>query len=375
MDPDGGNKLAPALTHAQLDALRPHVVELQDGALATTALLNTTAADVDAIFTTHLPAFIQARGGGPVPVMFWAHGGLVGEGHALETARQLLPWWLANGIYPVYFIWHTGLWATLGDLVASHVTGTSAAQARPAGAWTDSTDTVIEDAVRALGGPAVWEAMKENARLASIAGGGAALVAQRLQAFLAAKPGALTLHAAGHSAGAQFHSRFIPAVVRPGPGFDSCSLLAPALTTGEYKATLRPLVGAGIASTAVFGMKEAVARADNCFGLYRKSLLYLVGGALEPHPGTPILGLQQSLLADTELRLLFSGSHRAAAVWSIADTGPLRSRSSATSHAAFQHDAPTMDSVVRRITGRDNIISFGAASHPGVLSAAARMAR
>jgi hypothetical protein len=375
MDADVGPDGAAGLSRSQLDALRPHVVELQDGALATTAELNTTAADVDAIFTTHLPAYIQARGGGPVPVMFWAHGGLVGEGSALETARQLIPWWLANGIYPVYFIWHTGLWATLGDLLASHVSETFAAQARPAGAWTDATDTVIEDAVRGLGGPAVWDAMKENARLASAPGGGAAFVAQCLQQFLAAHPGALSLHAASHSAGAQFHSHFIPAVVGPGPGFDSCSLLVPALTTDEYKSTLRPLVGAGIASTALFGMKEAVARADNCFGLYRKSLLYLVSGALEPQRGTAILGLQQSLLADTQLRTLFSGGPRAEAIWSVTDTGPLRSRSSATSHASFHRDAPTMDSVVRRVTGRDNIISFGAASHSGVLTAAARVAQ
>lgn len=365
------------LSTGQLDALRPYVVELQDGKFATTAELNTTAADVDAIFSTHLPAFIDARGGGPVPVVFWAHGGLVGEAAALAAARRSIPWWLANGIYPIHFVWHSGLWATLGDLIAACVAEMVAAPDAPRAVdlpWTNFTDGLIEGALRATGGPDVWRAMKDNARLGSEPGGGAAYVAGAVQNFMAAQSGAATLHAAGFSAGANFHRHFVPAVVggggRPGPSFESCSLLVPALGTDAFKDGLEPLIGSGIKRLAMFGMKEELALADNCFGVYRKSVLYLVRGALDARPDTPILGLQQCVREDRELARLFDpATGTADAVWSVATTGRLDSRSAATHHMAFDDDVPTMDSVARRIAGRDNIVSYGTTQHDGVLAA------
>lgn len=368
------------LSAGQLDALRPYVVELQDGKFATTAELNTTAADVDAIFSTHLPAFIDARGGGPVPVVFWAHGGMVSERAALAEAQRNIPWWLSNGIYPVHFVWHSGLWATLGDLVAGHVTEMTAAPGAIEGAWTDFTDGLIESVLRAAGGSEIWGAMKDNARRGSEPGGGAAYVAGAIQNFMAAKPGAAALHAAAFSAGANFHRHFIPAVVgggvRQGPSFESCHLLVPALRTDAFKAGLEPLIGSGIKALAMFGMKEELALADNCFGVYRKSVLYLVRGALESRPGVPILGLQQCVREDPDLARLFDpATGTADAVWSVAATGPLDSRSAATHHLAFDDDVPTMDSVARRIAGRDNIVSYGTTQHAGVMGAVARLAR
>lgn len=61
----------------------------------------------------------------------------------------------------------------------------------------------------------------------------------------------------------------------------------------------------------------------------------------------------------------------AEAVWSVAVSGPLDSRSAATTHTAFDDDVPTMDSVVRRVVGRDNIISYGTTKHAAVLASAA----
>ena len=60
--PRGG----PTLSAAALAGLRPHVISLEDGKLATgfpveartVKDFRTTAGDIDAIFTTHLPAFV-----------------------------------------------------------------------------------------------------------------------------------------------------------------------------------------------------------------------------------------------------------------------------------------------------------------------------
>ncbi|WP_287928400.1 hypothetical protein [Arthrobacter sp.] len=386
MEQDPSAAGLPAPTPDQLAAMRPYVVELQDGKFATTAQLNTTPADVDAIFSTHLPAFAEARGGGAVPVVLWAHGGLVDERLALSEALRDIPWWLANGIYPIHFVWHTGLWETLGDLLAQHYGELAAAGAVPDpgrgplpgvqdAALTDFTDGVIEDLLRCVGGPEVWGAMKDNARLASEPGGGAAYVAGALRAYLGAHPGSAALHAVGFSAGANFQRHFVPAVARAGgAAFDTCSLLVPALSTESFKDGLAPLLGTGIKSLALFGMHQELALSDNYLGIYHKSLLYLIRGGLDSAPGTPLLGLQQCISADPVLAALFKvapATGVAEAVWSVSTTGPLDARSAATTHTAFNDDVPTMDSVARRILGRDVIVSFGTTAHAGLIKALA----
>lgn len=379
MSTEARPEMSSGLSPAQLAALRPYVVDLQDGKFSTTAELNTTPADVDAIFATHLPAFIQARGGGPVTVLFWAHGGLVSEGSALATANQHVQWWLANGIYPIFFIWHTGLWSTVGDLIADHIAMANAERpaAAPAFKLSDITDAGIELAARALGGPALWSAMKTNAQRSSGTGGGAAYVAAGVQSYVVANPGAITLHAAGHSAGAIFHAYFVPNVIKPGVvEFDTCSLLAPAIRSDFFEATLAPHIGAGIKAAALFSMTEANERADNCLGVYRKSLLYLIRGALEVPRNTNILGLQECIKSDEVLSRLFPtapGGDDAEAIWSVTSTGPLNARSAALHHGDFDGDTPTMDSVARRIAATDNIISFALAGNAAVLAAAAAL--
>lgn len=393
------------LLPAELEALRPFVVDLENGHFSGLpgasghAELKTVPADVDTIFSTHLPAFAASRGGGAVPVVFWAHGGLVSEGSALTAAQRNIPWWLANGIYPIHFVWHTGFWDSLGDLVADHAreiwTPTAANKSMGAAAAsltgvpsvasgrglnspvTDSSNKLIEELLRHVGGMAIWAAMKENALKASEPGGGAAYVAAAMAAFQSHNPGTATVHAAGFSAGANFQEHFVPAVVRNGGAIDTCTLLVPAVGTEEFKRTLLPLLGQGVGRIAVFGMKTVLAREDNCFGIYRGSLLDLIRAALDPTPGTPILGLQQCIGEDTVLNALFKvypETGPAESVWSVTCDGALDARSAATTHSAFDDDVPTMDSVVRRITGRKSIVSFGTTAHAGLLAVAAKNA-
>ncbi|MFL4475791.1 hypothetical protein ACIPVK_17485 [Paeniglutamicibacter sp. MACA_103] len=41
--------------------------------------MRTTPQDIQVTFARHLPEFVAANGGRDVPLLFWAHGGLVGE--------------------------------------------------------------------------------------------------------------------------------------------------------------------------------------------------------------------------------------------------------------------------------------------------------
>src|SRR6478735_6008163 len=99
-----------------LDALRPHVVNLTRGEFSSDGIMQTSTDDVDAIFDEHLPAYL-ARANGPVPLVIWAHGGIVSEKAGLTVAANQIPWWLANGAYPLHFVWETGFVETLRQLL------------------------------------------------------------------------------------------------------------------------------------------------------------------------------------------------------------------------------------------------------------------
>lgn len=343
----------------ELAALKPHVIDLRRGVLATgpggEGEYFTTAEDVQAIFSTHLPAFLSGRTG-PTPLMLNAHGGLVTEASGLRAAAQRIPWWKDNGIYPIFFVWETGLVPSLADALAGWLSGS-----RGPG---DFKDRIVELAARFGQGERVWGEMKRYAELASSETGGARFFADQLGSFVAAHPDALSIHAVGHSAGSIFHSHFLP-VLLDGRGVDrveTVSLLAPAVRTDTFKAKLAPLVDAGVGKLAMFTMTDELEREDNCVRVYGKSLLYLVRASFEPEEGAPILGLQASIEADPELAGFFgapgSGSS-AEAVWSVADAGPVSS-SDARSHGAFDDDPATMESVMRRILGRKDIHSMPA---------------
>jgi hypothetical protein len=240
-----------------LEALRPYVVNLTRGALSQDGIMQTSVADVDAIFDEHLPRFLAGRAE-PVPVVFWAHGGIVSERAGLRIAGDQVPWWVRNGAYPIHFVWETGFTDTLRDLVS----------------WW---------ALRDLGGRgAPWQSVKRSAQVAAEPGGGAHYVAQRLARFCREHPGRITVHAAGHSAGAIFHSRFLPAADRLGVrSFGSLQLLAPALRVDEFESTLLPMIGTSIDRFAMYTLTAAVEQQDCCFRLYPKSLLYLVSEVFE----------------------------------------------------------------------------------------------
>ncbi|HEX5831861.1 MAG TPA: peptidoglycan recognition family protein, partial [Gemmatimonadaceae bacterium] len=94
-----------------LEELRPHVINLTDGRLSTSGGYSTSAGDVRAIFAEHLPRWLRAATDAeePLRMVLWAHGGLVGERAGLEIARTHVRWWKENGVYPIYFVWETGL--------------------------------------------------------------------------------------------------------------------------------------------------------------------------------------------------------------------------------------------------------------------------
>lgn len=350
---------------AALAALRPHIVNLRAGRFSQEGEFSSTPQDVDAMFEQHLEAEVAALpAGGRLRVMFFAHGGLVSERSGLAIARKHVEWWKRNGVYPVYFLWETGFFETLGQLLERARQGTRAVT-RDLADFT--TDPLIEITARALQGPRIWGGMKWSARRSAEPGaslaeeGGAHYVARRLKAFCDRHGDRVELHAAGHSAGSIFHSHFLPVAQALGvPPFRTLHFLAPALRVDAFKQRMLPGLREGVAAghLTVYTMQRDFERADHCAHVYRKSLLYLVHHALEDAARTPILGLEDSLRRDAQLKAFFglegSPSPRAEVVWSVSAADAGRSACAATTHGGFDDDPLTMDSMVRRVLDKQD---------------------
>lgn len=346
-----------------LQALKPHLVNLSDGRFSSGGQLRTTPEDIAAIFDRHLPDFVAANGGRDVPLLFWAHGGLVDETAGITGAAAQIPWWLANGVYPIFFIWETGLFDAIGSLLGAPAREVAPGIPAERGFLQDAWNKAFELLARPVG-PKIWGQMKLSAAQSVADDGGALLVARALADFVGNNPQALQLHAAGHSAGSIFHSRFLPAFadLDAGTGFSTLQLLAPAITVADFKERLLPLVGSanGVDHLGMFSMDAALEEEDNVIGVYKRSLLCLIRASLEIEPNTPVLGLAESVAADEQLTAFF-GSARADATWSRSTGGPKSARSNATSHGSFDNDPDTMTSVLCRVLGREDVIGYGAA--------------
>jgi len=349
------------ITAEMKETLRPHVINLTRGQFSTGGLFDTSQDDVEAIFSEHLERAVEGHGpGNPLRIAIWAHGGLVNERTGLLGAHGKILWWRRNGVYPLYFVWETGFLQSVGQLLGGHGGGEE-------GVF-DFTDKRLEEIARRAGGPAIWGVMKQNAHAAAAPSGGAFLAAQRLADFCGRHPGAVELHAIGHSAGAIFHASFLPAALDLGvPPFKALHLLAPAVRADLFLERLAPRLGPGkgVERTAIFTMNKDREQDDNCAFVYRKSLLYLIHFALEEERATPILGLEISLRGNDDLKRMFGlggagGTPVGEVIWSkTAATAPPRGRSESTSHGGFDDDAATLDSVLRRILDRDDIsLSF-----------------
>jgi hypothetical protein len=361
--PDGRRDTAEVeLTPEALSALRPHVVNLNQGRFSGGGLFSTSRADVDAIFDDHLvrAAAQAAASGQPLRILIWAHGGLIDEASGLRIARLQVSWWMRNGVYPIHFVWETGFGDALKQILAGARRAAPRGMARDI--WDHTTDLAVAAVARTLGGSKIWSAMKRSAELAADSDGGATYVAARLMKFCQTPPCPVELHAVGHSAGSIFHAHFLPVVSRLGaPPFTTLQFLAPAIRVDMFKSRLLNHVGAAIQSFTMFTMKRDWEEDDHVAQVYRKSLLYLIHHALEREQETPILGLETSVRDDRDLVSLFGLGGQGSpheVVWAVSEATSGRSASTSRTHGGFDNDRATMDAVAHRILGAPPAVTF-----------------
>lgn len=305
-------------------------------------------------------------------LVLYAHGGLNSEKAAIDRASAMGRYFVANGCYPLFLVWKTGLLESLQGMLSESVR-TPAARGDLAGTWTDASDALIEKTfARPLARP-IWSEMKENAELAFAPRRGGELLLDALAALVETWGDQFELHLVGHSAGSIILGHLLSALRMRGALADrvaSIHLYAPACTV--------PFANKHYASDSRFMnrlfldvLSDDVERADTVSAIYRKSLLYLVSNALEADLRTPILGLSNIWNPDYSGWDGSSDTAEALSAWrkafddaegkvlDVVDTPKVRVGTEANgeaaqqkaAHGSFDNDVAVVARTLERITG------------------------
>jgi Papain family cysteine protease len=335
--------------------INPYIVNLENnGKLSDHGRFRTSKEDLHDLALHYMPNALddwELKGDDPIDIALYAHGGLVSEDSAAETAAQWIPALYANKIFPIFFMWETGLLQTINNILSESLGFTQPA----AGGFKDRLLDFVDDRLEGLVAPAstpVWEEIKENALHATTnPNGGMRLLAKELNALPPAFTKRMRFHLIGHSAGAVFHAHLLPELLKARLTVQGLYLMAPACRVDLFQQNVLPAYEAGkVLAYTQFHLSDKAELDDNCASLYNRSLLYLVSNACERKPKTPILGMEKfaHLIGSAKPP---SGKVK---VWDFisaptASDASLTARCRAASHSAFDNDHDTVRAILERI--------------------------
>jgi hypothetical protein len=302
-------------------------------------------------------------------IMVFAHGGLVDRESAESYIQDTAEWWLANNVYPIYFVWQSGAWDSFINEVRREIE-----DRRPfalANVVTDIGHALVnaatEEIVREI--PAIknlWDIMKDNAYGLSRPYGGSAKggleLARALRNYQSQHPDEVEIHLVGHSAGCIVHAAFVNELVRQDIPIKSLTYVAPANRVDEFVNSVYPLIRTKqIESFSMYYMGKQLERDDRCkqgpVTAYYGSLLWLVSKGFEYSGGaelTPILGMQYFL----ERQL--SGIPGPSLELALSQVSNLYFSKSADtvadSHGGFASERITMDSIAMSIVKPEPLV-------------------
>ena len=250
--------------------------------------------------TTLPDAWFRTQPDAKKRLVLYVHGGLNSEDGAIERASAMGRFFVANGCYPLFLVWKTGLIESLGDILSDSL------QRQPAmagaGEWlSEKTDKFLEKTIGRPFAKPIWSEMKENAGLAYEARHGGDLLLDALQGLSVIWGDALELHLVGHSAGAIALGHLLATLKQRKDDkrdsglhdrLASVHLYAPACSVAfaNQRYARNPHV---MERLHLDVLSDRVERRDTVGKIYRKSLLYFVSNALETDLRLPILGLDR----------------------------------------------------------------------------------
>lgn len=254
---------------------------------------------VEQLVLGNLGQWLRGDGAAGGKVVIYAHGGLNAEAESIRRIRVMGPYFKANGVYPLFYTWRTGLLDTVSGALDDAL-GLAPGQAIAGGVIAEARDKLLEAVAHNIKWS--WNEMKANAAQAALDGGALALLAAALVRLRAVHP-ALELHLVGHSAGAFVHGHLLDLCRAAALPVASVTLYAPACPLAFAARHYQARVADGFLAADRFWlhMLSDVSERDDTVGPYGKSLLYLVSRGFEDVRKTPLAGLQ---------RLLYRGANQ-----------------------------------------------------------------
>lgn len=317
-------------------SIQNHFVHFDDGHFDTTSKYWSNKAHVDNIIA-------ELKASNHNKVMLYAHGGLNTVKASARRIAAMKDTFLKNGIYPIHFMYDTGILEELKDILGFKHKEVS----NKVGAFTDYTDRILEWATRKVG-CALWREMKSDActPFTRASSDGSYFLTQLAHYLSENKK--VELHVVGHSAGSIFHAHSLARLfkIQPELSVKSLQLLAPAISYTLFEETLTPLINNQfIQQTHVYNLSETLELSDHVGRVYQKSLLYLVSNAFESKDGMPLLGMQTFNTAHKGVTFIYSDGEKGSAC-------------AALTHGGFDEDVDTMNSVLRVILGKKASFHF-----------------
>jgi hypothetical protein len=334
------------------------------------------------------------RPGKPLKLALYAHGGLNSEDSSIERIRMLAPYFLANGVYPLFVTWRTGPGETVASAVQDWIRKIPGFDQSKAGGFLDwAAERVAEEKDRALEaigrlfGRGIWSEMRENAALGVNDGHCLDLLAKHLTALaqqLKAGGRDLELHLIGHSAGAILLGHLLQrlgggALGAPAPRVTSGTLYAAACSVRFACERYLPAADAGLLPLDrlwLYCLSDENERADGLptpsVPAYGKSLLYLVSRALDDARKIPLLGFERAHLdafvdaTAPDLREQWDAGHQAdlrrwrdrwrgGALLKIVSERQVPiardGKTSAATHGSFDNNIAVLTETIERISG------------------------
>lgn len=342
-----------------LSEIKPHFVNIgNNGVLSKTGRYQTDTTDLKEIFENVKSKFSVWNG--KPRIVLYAHGGLNDEKASAVRIASMMPYFLGNQIYPIHFMWETGLKESICSIVEDAIRNR-----RFGGLWDkakdkflDLLDEAVELATRNLGRP-IWSEMKGNAEGACLADGGANAVAKYL-ANLKAEGQSFELHLVGHSAGSILLGGLIPELYERDLQVKSTTLYAPACTLSLFEETYYEYLGheGNVDRLTIFNLNDGVEQDDDVGKVYNKSLLYLVSESFEDNRKTPLLGMEKYTKGNEKFKSVFKKPSSRAGSTVIYSKGgaDVTLKSKSESHGGFDNDVDTLNSTLRIITRSNKLV-------------------
>ncbi|MEO0636144.1 MAG: C1 family peptidase [Pseudomonadota bacterium] len=319
-----------------------HIIHLNDGVLVERGKYPTPIATIRETANFLADETLTAERGYK-HLMFYAHGGLNSAGASANRVRKMKEVFKRNGIYPIHFMWETGFFESLKDVLFS---AHKRAEGRVGGV-SDFTDRVLEAMARGPG-TAIWRDMKRDADHSFRPSGGGRKALKILLEANARRSIPLKVHLVGHSAGSILLAHLLDTLDTVNPlkePVQSCSIMAPACTLDLFEKSYHPKIGVtgkatGISRLIQYNLIDQ-RELDDSVGPYRKSLLYFVSNAFEDARKMPLLGME--IFEDQVPRKPAHALHYAGRASNITDSD---------THGGFDNDRKTMNHILKSILGK-----------------------